>query len=534
MLVRFLKWLFGVPAHGEPPESGSQPSSTVSRDYSVSASSSATGARRPPNSSGARPAADLDGLDTEKFTPLSVDDALDLTKGGDWKTAYWDSLNVIPSEELPRIKVIDGTMVGLGLISSEDLAQIHDVGRQMSVYQDKSSFIESAAAEAVNESRQEKQQQKLQKKAEAEQRREARRKQIAERRATDIVFLGRGVSRGLADRRSNVEKLKESGLPVLSSPADVATAMELSIPTLRWLAFHSDAPTITHYFCFDVPKKSGGTRQLAAPHQKLAAAQRWILENVLNRIAVHDNAHGFITGRSVVTNAEPHMGADVLINADLTDFFPSITFPRVDGLFRSFGYSPAVSTILALLCTECPRRKISCGGQTYFAAIGDRGLPQGACTSPAISNLICRKLDRRMSRLSEQLGWTYTRYADDISWSTTGMAQPSIGYVLARIRHIAEDEGFEVNEKKTRVLRPSTRQMVTGVVINDRMSVPRTTIRRIRAILHNAKRTGLAAQNRENHPHFESWIRGMIAWIRMVNPEQGQRLQNQFLELMPG
>ena len=133
--------------------------------------------------------------------------------------------------------------------------------------------------------------------------------------------------------------------------------------------------------------------------------------------------------------------------------------------------------------------------------------------------------------MAAKLEWKYTRYADDLTWSTTGEVTPSVGYVLARMRHIVDDEGFELNHAKTRVQRPSQQQSVTGVVVNDRMSVPRQTIRQIRAILHNARQTGLDAQNRNEHPHFRDWLVGMIGWIHMVYPEQGSRLRAKLAKL---
>ena len=419
-------------------------------------------------------------------------------------------------------------MVGMGLISESELADIHGIGRQMAQHQSDSAFIDAAGSAAVAESREERQRRKEQKKAEAEERKKSHAAQVILRRAADIVFLGRGVSRGLADRRSNIERLQEAGLPVLASPADVAAAMGITIPGLRWLAFHSDAPTRVHYVSFDIPKKSGGVRKLSAPLPQLAAVQRWILTNILNLIPVHESAHGFVAQHSVLTNATPHVGSSVVINADLCDFFPTITFARVEGLFRRIGYSPAVSTIFALLCTECPRQSVRFDNRTYYAATGPRALPQGACTSPAISNLIARKLDRRMTAMAQKLGWRYTRYADDLTWSIGEVPSPPVGYVLARMRHIVNDEGFQLNHAKTRVQRRSQQQSVTGVVVNDRTSVSRDAVRRVRAILHNASRTGLAAQNREQHPHFESWLAGMIGWIGMVHSEQGQKLRAQF------
>ena len=99
-----------------------------------------------------------------------------------------------------------------------------------------------------------------------------------------------------------------------------------------------------------------------------------------------------------------------------------------------------------------------------------------------------------------------------------------MGYLLARIRHIAQDEGFTVNEPKTRVLKRAARQEVTGIVVNQRPGVPRPLYKRLRAILHRAQHEGLAAQNRDNHPHFESWLRGMVAYVSMVNEKQGRAL----------
>ncbi len=188
------------------------------------------------------------------------------------------------------------------------------------------------------------------------------------------------------------------------------------------------------------------------------------------------------------------------------------------------GYSPAAATILALICTECPRREVVYAGQRFHVATGPRSLPQGACTSPALSNLAARRLDARLAGIATRLGWTYTRYADDFTFSADGEASKKVGYLLARIRHITQDEGFKVNEKKTRFLRRKARQTVTGIVVNDRLGISRKTARRLRAILHRAKSEGLAAQNRQQIPHFPAHIGGMIAYIEMINPKQAAPL----------
>lgn len=505
-----------------PSEQVQQPAASENADNSGTADGSASGPS-------------LSGLDTDRFAPLSNEEALAQTRTADWRSAYYDSMAIIPPADLPRIQVIDRTMVGMGLISSEELAEIHEINRQMSFFRSDHQQIEAAGYAAVRRSREERQRIKQLKKEEAARRKQEYQKGVAERRATDIIFIGRGISKGLADRKSNVELLQFHQIPVVATPSELATAMELTIPELRWLAFHAESATRTHYVTFSIPKKSGGTRKISSPHRKLATAQRWILENILVGIPPHDAAHGFVAGRSVVSNAIKHVGQDILVNVDLKSFFPTIHFYRVDGLFRSLGYSPAVSAILASICTESPRETVRFAGETYHVATGKPALPQGACTSPAISNLVTRHFDHRIASLSEKLGWNYTRYADDLSFSASQgdehEKEKQIGYLLARIRHISRDEGFEVNEKKTRILRNHTRQVVTGVTVNDRVNVSRKSYRQLRAILHRAKFEGLESQNRNNHPSFRNWVEGMIAWIEMVNPDRGQRLRGMYAQV---
>jgi retron-type reverse transcriptase len=419
-------------------------------------------------------------------------------------------------------------MVGLGLLTPEQLVEIHEVGAQMEKLRPDLIQARVIADEAVKLDEEERKQRKEQKQAEAAERKKRHAEDVARRKQTDIIFLGRGVSGGLADRRANVEKLQRLQLPALATPADLAKALNLSIPRLRWLAFHSEAATVTHYVRFQVPKKSGGMRELAAPHRDLAAAQQWILMHILEKIPTHAAAHGFVPGRSTMSNAVPHVGRAAVVNLDIKDFFPSITFPRVKGIFQDLGFSPAVATILALLCTECPRRKVEYAGRLFHVASGPRALPQGACTSPALSNLLARRLDSRLNGLAQKLGFTFTRYADDLTFSGPGEAAAKTGYLLAHVRHIVADEKLTVNEDKTRVQRPGMRQTVTGIVVNRRPNVPRRVTKRLRAILHQAKQQGLAAQNREHRDNFECWLGGMIAYVQMVNPDRGRKLRAAF------
>lgn len=483
----------------------------------------------PPPPAPPKPSGKLN-LDAGQFTPLSPDEVRKRAAGlqWNWSTVNFDRRDQIPSAGEPRTQLIDRALVAQGLLTPEQLVEIHEVGAQWAEVRPELAGLHNIAADAVLADAAERQRRKEQKKAEATQRREQRAAAIAQRKVTDIVFLGRGVSGGLADRRANIEKLGSLGLPVLASPADVAQVLGLEISRLRWLAFHSEATAVSHYVRFQIPKKSGGTRELAAPHRDMAQCQEWIRINILDRVALHDAAHGFVHGRNTVSNAQPHVQQAAVVNADLKDFFPSITFPRVKGVFQQLGYSPAAATVLALLCTECPRRQVTFDGRMLYVATGPRALPQGACTSPALSNLVARGLDGRLAGLARKLGWNYTRYADDLTFSASGEATAKTGWMLARLRHIVGEENFAVNEKKTRVQRPNTQQTVTGIVVNQRPNVSRETVRRLRAILHRAKSEGLAAQNREQHPHFESWLVGMIAYVQMVNPARGAELKAEY------
>jgi retron-type reverse transcriptase len=162
---------------------------------------------------------------------------------------------------------------------------------------------------------------------------------------------------------------------------------------------------------------------------------------------------------------------------------------------------------------------------------GHRALPQGAPTSPALANLAARRLDRRLAGLAREAGWTYTRYADDLTFSAAKGKRQEVGRLLASVRHIVEQEGFRINPKKGRVQRSGRRQDVTGIVVNDKPGLPRSEVRRLRAILHNAKSTGLEAQNTHRIPHFDAWLEGKLAYLAMVDRPKGMAMLEELRRL---
>ncbi len=192
-------------------------------------------------------------------------------------------------------------------------------------------------------------------------------------------------------------------------------------------------------------------------------------------------------------------------------------------LFFSLGYSEHVATLLALLTTEPPRVPAELDGKTYHVALGSRVLPQGACTSPAITNALCRRLDRRLDGLARRHAFAYTRYADDLTLS--GDAPRAVGRLLRSVRAIVAAEGLTEHPRKTRVMRRGGRQEVTGLTVNDRPSIARKELRILRAILHNAARFGLESQNREGRPDFAAHLRGRVEYACMVDPGRAPELR---------
>lgn len=354
----------------------------------------------------------------------------------------------------------------------------------------------------------------------------------AKRKETEIVYLGEGASAGLNNKEGDTKKLKKLKLPVLEEVTDLAGAMEVSVGRIRFLAFNRRTSRISHYQRFSIPKKTGGLRQISAPMPKLKAAQEWILFNILEKIELHRAAHGFRRGRSIVSNAKPHVGAEVVINVDIKDFFPTITWKRVRGVFRKCGYSEQMATIFALLCSEPDVVAIELDGKSYYVARSERYLPQGAPSSPALTNIICRGLDARVTGMAEKLGFVYTRYADDITLSGSGEALSHIGQALRRLEYIIKEEGFQLHPDKTRVLRQSRRQEVTGLVVNDQVNVPRHTLRRFRATLFQIEQDGPANKHWGGSGDVLESIEGFANFVAMVDPDKGAELQRRVAAIL--
>ena len=327
------------------------------------------------------------------------------------------------------------------------------------------------------------------------------------------------------------KKRQDNALPTLADVEAFARTLGTSVAKLRWLAYHRDVDSGTHYKRWLVPKRDGSQRLISAPKPDLKAAQRWIMREVTEHLPVHGAAHGFLIGRSIVTNANVHAGAKIVVKMDIRGFYPTVTWRRVKGLLRRAGLGEQVATLMALLATESPRQEIVTHGRTYYVATGPRSLPQGAPTSPSITNALCMRLDARLSGLARKLDCRYTRYADDLTFSWHGDAKSDIGNLLHVVTAIVKAEGFAIHPNKTRVMRSGARQQVTGLVVNHAPGrpparVPRKRIRDLESAIYNRER------GRPGKGETLEQLKGLAAFIMMTDREKGKVLMERIDKLI--
>lgn len=315
----------------------------------------------------------------------------------------------------------------------------------------------------------------------------------------------------------SIEQLRKRGLPECNTDEEIALAMGISVEKLHFLAGDRSISSTSLYSRFQISKKTGAARTITAPTPELKAAQRWILKHILDKIEIHDAAHGFCRDRSIVTNATPHVGRDVIVKLDLQNFFQLITYKRVKELFHGFGYSETAATIFGLICTIATTNN---SNKTSCKNIEKRHLPEGAPTSPAISNLACDRLDTHLTNLANNLGFRYTRYADDLTFSCYGAAH-KVDKLIQESKSIVTQESFTVNSDKTQVLSKSVQQIVTGIVVNQQLNLSRKTLKAFRATLYQIEREGLLGKKWGNSNNLIATITGFANYVAMVNPSKG-------------
>ena len=281
---------------------------------------------------------------------------------------------------------------------------------------------------------------------------------------------------------------------------------------------------VERYKDFTIPKKSGGVRVISAPVRGLKSILT-SLNTILQALyEPSKHAMGFVPGRSVVDNAKIHIGQHYVYNLDLQDFFPSIDKSRIWKrlTIKPFNFPSKLADVIAGLCTM--RLEVEGGEPRYV-------LPQGAPTSPTLTNIICEKLDRQLGGLAKKYGLRYSRYADDITFSSMHYIYSEDGDFIRDLKEIIAANHFTINEKKTRLQKKGERQEVTGLVLSDKVNVVRTYTREIRTLLHIWEKFGSLAVNESfmryrkcnpvhrhkgGMPNLETVLMGKLLYLKMV------------------
>jgi RNA-directed DNA polymerase len=318
----------------------------------------------------------------------------------------------------------------------------------------------------------------------------------------------------------------------LEKPRDIADLLEVTYDRLIYHIY--GVPDSEKYVEFEVPKKSGSSRKISAPLTTLKIIQRKLSQVLYSVYDPKTSVHGFIPSRSIITNAKPHLRKRFILNLDLENFFDTIHFGRVRGVFMAPPYnrSEKVATVLAQIC--CFSNK----------------LPQGAPTSPVVSNIICARLDSQLRLLAKESKSTFTRYADDITFSTSLPNFPKkLAYIDInsekgeervflgnQLISIIQANGFKINWDKVRLQHKSNHQEVTGITVNQFPNLKRKFIREISMMLHVWQRYGLeSAQmkyveirlkkitiDKEEIPEFKDVLRGKINFLGMVKGKDNE------------
>lgn len=271
-----------------------------------------------------------------------------------------------------------------------------------------------------------------------------------------------------------------------------------------------------NYYNFQISKKSGGKRDISMPKDILNDIQKFIKEHVLDNIPISLYAYGFVKGKNIYKNAERHCNKDCVLNIDFKDFFPSIDGKRVYYIFNELcGYNEFVSLFLSEFC------------------LLNNSLPQGASTSPVISNIVTYKLDLRLSKFAKKSGFTYSRYADDITFS--GGYELTKTYYLNVIKKIINEEGFIINPRKLRYQRRGRRQEVTGLIVNNlEPSISKLYIIELRQELYYINKFGISEHKKNKgfiNNYYKEHILGKILFIKSINEELGRIYLDKFNQI---
>ncbi|WP_188467160.1 reverse transcriptase family protein [Bizionia arctica] len=328
------------------------------------------------------------------------------------------------------------------------------------------------------------------------------------------------------------QNLSSKNLPIIFDAYHLAYS--IGIQPYRIINIIKDRDHL--YNTYRVRKKTGGHRWIMSPIEELKTIQTWIKINILDKIQTHNSANGFVKEKSIVTNAEKHINKETILNIDLYRFFDTITEKRIYQLFKKLGYTNKLSYDLSrILCVNPPKKywkelKKENKLKKKFIKMKPSILPQGAPTSPIISNLLCIKLDEILFKYCEKSHLSYTRYADDITMSGDNKNMPELKKIKSIIRH----NGFTVNIKKIRFISKHKKQTVTGITVNNGLFVDKKIIKEISQELYYCIKYGYKShleykfKKSKIKANYKDWLYGKICFVYSVEKEKGESFFKKF------
>lgn len=337
----------------------------------------------------------------------------------------------------------------------------------------------------------------------------------------------------ISETLSYADGLDSKGLPVIFDQQHLSYLLCMEHRNLRQLVKSASS----YYKYFAIKKRRGGLRRIMSPYSELRDVQTWIKENILDKIELPNCVKAFVKGRNIMENAKMHEGRKYILKVDITNFFESIGVRQVYVAFRKMGYDRSVAAWLANLCTakiedyKYEQLEDQEEIQKLFNDLYHKSEPflvQGAPTSPGLANIICNRMDKRMMGLANKHGFTYSRYADDITFSADNKDRlPKV----SMIRKIVETEGFHLNEEKIELLHEGNRQIVTGLLVDNHVRVPGRYKKDIKRHIHFCLKYG----GREHFHRIapgkafgKEWLAGRIRYIHSVEPETAKKLWAEF------
>lgn len=320
-------------------------------------------------------------------------------------------------------------------------------------------------------------------------------------------FTAEASKKGLS--RNNIQRcldyaevLLSNNVPVIYNPSHLSEILGYKKEYLKKAALH----TSYFYRDFEITKKNGKKRPISEPLPSLKEIQIWILKNILEKVPVNSFAKAYKPKTSLIENLKFHKNQSKVFTLDLENFFPSIKIELVEKIFLELGYSKMVSNLLAKLCTR------------------DDALPQGAPTSPYLSNLIFKKADAEIVDFCKQRKIRYTRYADDLSFSGNFDENELLDKVIKTIEKLK----LHINKSKTKLMTPDMRQTVTGIVVNDKPQVAFNKRNELRQAMFYIKKFGFdehRVYKEIKQANYLEHLLGRINFVLQINPKDTEFLE---------